>query len=52
LPCPTPAWLPSFVAALQAVVADEPGLDCDDAAGILLLLDRLTAAGHCTLVLR
>ncbi len=53
LPDP-PAWLPPFVAALQAVVAgerraslaDAPGLDYDDAAEIVLLLDRLTAAGR------
>jgi tetratricopeptide (TPR) repeat protein len=53
LPDP-PAELPPFVAALQAVVAGErrtslaetPGLDYDDAAEILLPLDRLAAAGR------
>ena len=49
-----PAWLPPFVTALQAVVAgerraslaDAPGLDYSLSAEILLLLDRLAAAGR------
>lgn len=49
-----PAWLPPFLTALQAVVAgkrsasiaDVPGLDFDDAAELLLLLETLTAAGR------
>ncbi|MBL8397118.1 MAG: tetratricopeptide repeat protein [Candidatus Accumulibacter sp.] len=49
-----PAWVPPFVSALQAVVAgersaslaDAPGLDYDDAAEILLLLEQLAAAGR------
>lgn len=53
LPDP-PAWLPPFVTALQAVVAgersaslaDAPGLDYSLSAEILLLLDRLAAAGR------
>ncbi|TMQ75910.1 tetratricopeptide repeat protein [Candidatus Accumulibacter phosphatis] len=49
-----PAWLPPFVAALRAIVAgersaalaDAPGRDYRDAAEIVLLLERLTAAGR------
>ncbi len=49
-----PAWLTPLVTALQAItsgqrdasVADAPGLDFDDAAEILLLLDTLDAAGR------
>ena len=44
-----PAWLPPFLTALQAIVAGErspsiadvPGLDYDDAAELLLLLETL-----------
>ncbi|HND40357.1 MAG TPA: hypothetical protein PLH41_15280, partial [Accumulibacter sp.] len=49
-----PAWLPPFVAALRAIVAgernaslaDAPGLTYDLGAEIVLLLERLTAAGR------